>query len=258
MNVNINKKKWNPTSHNFTFEIFTFGQHCNSVIYDVAIINENNIWAVGEIYMNDSLGNPDPSLYNIIRWDGISWKPERIYYKDNQGQAFLAPLNTIFTFNENNIWLGSDIVFHWDGTTYKSIVIPDAVFNNWINKIWGSSSNDIYIVGNNGNIALYQNGTWTKIESNTTLPIRDIYGIKKQNNENFEILSVADSYGSNEGSKIISIVDNSAKTIWNDGRPYGLVSIWFIPNRKYFAVGDGLWESLTSTTNWVKNISFPK
>lgn len=36
-----------------------------------------------------------------------------------------------------------------------------------------------------------------------------------------------------------------------------MVSIWFIPNRKYFAVGDGLWESLTSTTNWVKNNSFP-
>ena len=47
------------TSHNFTWQTFEFGQHSSSVLYDVAIINENNIWAVGEIYMNDSLGNPD-------------------------------------------------------------------------------------------------------------------------------------------------------------------------------------------------------
>ncbi len=53
------------TSHNFTRQSFTFGQHSSSVLYDVAIIDENNIWAVGDIYMNDSLGNPDPNRYNL-------------------------------------------------------------------------------------------------------------------------------------------------------------------------------------------------
>jgi len=44
------------TSHNFTWQTWTFGEHSSSRLYDVAIINENNIWAVGEIYMKDSLG----------------------------------------------------------------------------------------------------------------------------------------------------------------------------------------------------------
>jgi len=44
------------TSHNFTWQTFTFGENSSSVLYDVAIINPDNIWAVGEIYMNDSLG----------------------------------------------------------------------------------------------------------------------------------------------------------------------------------------------------------
>ncbi|MDP2302888.1 MAG: glucosyl transferase, partial [Ignavibacteria bacterium] len=35
------------TSHNFTWQTFEFGQHSSSVLYDVAIIDENNIWAVG-------------------------------------------------------------------------------------------------------------------------------------------------------------------------------------------------------------------
>ncbi|RMH77655.1 MAG: hypothetical protein D6681_20755, partial [Calditrichaeota bacterium] len=36
------------TSHNFSWEIYEFGgQQGSSVLYDVAIINENDIWAVG-------------------------------------------------------------------------------------------------------------------------------------------------------------------------------------------------------------------
>lgn len=47
------------TSHNFSYQTFEFGEPLtgnSSRLYDVAIIDENNIWAVGEIYVNDSLG----------------------------------------------------------------------------------------------------------------------------------------------------------------------------------------------------------
>jgi len=32
------------TSHNFTWQTFTFGEHSSSVLNDVAIIDENNSW----------------------------------------------------------------------------------------------------------------------------------------------------------------------------------------------------------------------
>ncbi|MFI5237561.1 MAG: glucosyl transferase, partial [Ignavibacteriales bacterium] len=63
----INVTTMDTTSHNFTWQSWTFGEHSSSVLYDVVIINENNIWAVGEIYMNDSLGQPDPQRFNAIR-----------------------------------------------------------------------------------------------------------------------------------------------------------------------------------------------
>jgi hypothetical protein len=44
------------TSHNFNFQTWRFGEYSSSTLYDVAIIDENNIWAVGEIYLNDSTG----------------------------------------------------------------------------------------------------------------------------------------------------------------------------------------------------------
>ena len=165
------------TSHNFTWQTFTFGER-TSTLYDVAIIDENNIWAVGEIYMNDSLGNPDPSLYNLLKWNGTEWKPERIYFTNRLGQSFLAPMKSLFAFDKDDIWIGLDQLIHWDGSDYTEYELSDAIFQSWINKIWGTSSNDLYIVGNSGNIAHYGGPSvgWKKIESGTTTSLTDIYG----------------------------------------------------------------------------------
>ena len=65
------------TSNNFTWQTFTFGNpaYGSSLLRDVAIIDENNIFAVGEIY-NDTTGVP----YNAVHWDGSSWELKKINY----------------------------------------------------------------------------------------------------------------------------------------------------------------------------------
>ena len=43
------------TSNNFTWQTFTFGDGSeSSFLYDLSIVDENNIWCVGEIYLRDS------------------------------------------------------------------------------------------------------------------------------------------------------------------------------------------------------------
>ncbi|MBK7229746.1 MAG: hypothetical protein IPH97_12985 [Ignavibacteriales bacterium] len=156
------------TSHNFSWQTFTFGGSDASLIYDVAIIDENNIWAVGEIYMNDSLGNPDSKRYNAVKWNGFDWTVIRIPY-NYQGTDFYNPIQSVFAFNENDIWFCGNGVIHFDGINFIPVPIPTNVWGpNQMNKLWGSSSNDLYVVGANGSIAHYQNGSWAKIESGTT------------------------------------------------------------------------------------------
>ena len=75
-----NNNGQDTTSHNFTWQSWTFGEIGTSRLYDVAIVDENNIWAVGEIYLLDSLGQPDPRAYNALHWDGIKFEIERIPY----------------------------------------------------------------------------------------------------------------------------------------------------------------------------------
>lgn len=208
----ISSRTLDTTSHNFTWQTFTFGEAGagSSTLYDVAIIDKNNIWAVGEIYMNDSLGNPDPNFFNLIKWDGTQWKPERVYFKNSHGQSFLAPMKSIFAFSANDIWIGLDQVIYWNGTTYKSIEIPDAVFHSWINKMWGCSSNDLYIVGNSGSIVHYKNGSWTKIESGTDVDLQDISGTPDLN----EIWTCGWDYNNGRVS-LLRIYKNNVESIWD-------------------------------------------
>jgi hypothetical protein len=62
------------TSHNYTWQLELLGNGAGSgVFYDVAIINDTLAYAVGELYMKDSLGQDDPHAYNVARWNGRQW-----------------------------------------------------------------------------------------------------------------------------------------------------------------------------------------
>ena len=250
-------KTMDTTSHNFSWQTFTFGEHSSSTLYDVAIIDENNIWAVGEIYMNEFLGNPDPSIYNLIKWNGTEWKPERIYFMNSQGQSFLAPMKSIFAFNANDIWIGLDQIIKWDGNKYQSIEIPNTIFHSWINKMWGTSSNDLYVVGNGGNIAHYDGKSWQKIESGTTININDVWGDFNQRTQEWEILAMASNKFFNEGSTVLKIEKTQAKEINKTGLPWSLSSIWFQSSKKYFIGGDGLFSNKKIDDDWGKEADFP-
>lgn len=63
------------TSHNFVWEIDTLGSY-GSYLMDVVIIDENDVWAVGQIksgYDTTISGNDTfytPIKYNAVHWDG--------------------------------------------------------------------------------------------------------------------------------------------------------------------------------------------
>jgi len=196
------------TSHNFTFETFTFGGTAgSSSLYDVAIINENNIWAVGEIKIADASIN-GYTTYNAVHWNGSDWELKRINMQSSCNPVTYPPLKAIWAFSENNIAVTSGGSIGWfDGNTNRADCGIRSILTGSINKLWGSSSSDLYAVGNNGNIARYYNGQWSRIETGTDINFRDIYGsINKDNNE-VEIIALASNSGINQRKKIVRIKD---------------------------------------------------
>src|SRR5574338_1708294 len=242
------------TSHSFTWQTFEFGQHSSSILYDVAIIDENNIWAVGEIYMNDSLGNPDPTCYNAVHWNGQNWQLKKI--KTNAcGGVDYPPIKTSFAFSTN------DILFaHTDGSiTYFNGVgfINDCSLitqlNGSVNKIWGVSENDFYVVSGNGFIACFKNGSWTKIESGTKTNINDIWGVIDQSN-NQQMVYGAVSFVAQAGDqKILKIQNNKVDSLyWNTGRR--VHTVWSYNNRYLYAAGGGIFENRRGYWNEITEV----
>jgi hypothetical protein len=244
------------TSHNFTWETYTFGGvNGSSYLKDVAIINENNIWAVGEIHTAETDQFDSNGVwvkpYNAVHWDGNNWELKRILYNNN----FWA-INTILAFSDNDIWF--DVFVHWNGSSFSNDAIPNVLMGWRSNSLWGTSSKDFYVVGNGGNIAHYENGSWTKIESGTELDIRDIYGSFDFNTGEEEILCIASNKYFNEGSELIQVKDDKIIKLSKKGLPWSLSNIWFIKNRKYFIAGDGLYSSLSLDDVWNEEKGSPR
>jgi hypothetical protein len=241
------------TSHEFSWQSWEFGTTGSSRLYDVAIIDENDIWAVGEINIADTSMN-GYTTYNAVHWDGTKWELKRIYFPTVCGSTSVTsyPAKAIFTFDDGQIWIsssGDKIARLQNGVQIDKFCLPSNVSMS-INKLWGSSSENLYAVGNNGNIAHWDGRKWTKIESGTDLNFIDIYGSTDSKTGEQQILAVCTrNLPLDKG--IYRIEGNTATQISSAPIQWELFALWFIPNRHYYVVGSGIYEKkFLSDSTW--------
>jgi hypothetical protein len=110
----------------------------------------NDVWLVGE-------------QGRITHWDGASFR------EDASGTT--ATLFGVMAFAANDVWAvggtpesatgANDVVLHFDGAAWKEEGLPEkngrAMF-----KVWGSSANDIYVVGEAGTVWHRSNGAFVR------------------------------------------------------------------------------------------------
>ena len=242
------------TKHEFDWTIELLGDASGSVLTDVAIVSPNDIWAAGEMFLRDSTGQIDPIPYNAARWDGMQWNLLRILFPVFCGQStFPAATSAVFAFNANDVWIAGAgiIIMQWNGSTFTPLCIPQSVGTGTIKKIWGSSPNSVYCVGNNGTIAYYNGATWQRIESGTTLHVTDIYGAREPYTDDLEIIAVAADQFVSFDRAILWIDGVTVTHLPSTPINYSLSGIWFIPGRRYFVVGSGIYEKTAlGETNW--------
>jgi hypothetical protein len=228
------------TSHNFTFQSWTFGTIGSSTLYDVAIIDENNIWAVGEIMIADTSIN-GYTTYNAVHWDGSEWTLHKLYFYTIPGQqdTGVYEARSILAFDENNIWItsGSQIT-KWNGIRQTNKHSSPV----YVNKLWGTDNNNIYAVGYNGQIAHYNGTNWQRIESGITLNINDIWGDFNEKTQEWEILAVASNFGTSLEKEILQIKNNSVIKLPLSPQMWPLKTVWFVPNKQYYVAGAGVYQ----------------
>lgn len=248
------------TSHEFVWDKFTFGgANGSSRLRDVFVINENEVWAVGEIHTEetdrfDSLGNwVDP--YNVVHWDGDQWKLERFYTTRNGNKSIILPIRGIWVFGPNNIWLAAGSIYHWDGKTAELTYQRDLNSLETVESIWCASARDIYGVGNQGLIVHYDSASWQKLESGTNLDIQDVWGIvDAKTQEKIILCAASDKYHSSE-MKIIRILPQNVvgEFDWTPQRK--VHSLWFREPTRIYACGSGFF--MYENDQWQQDETLP-
>ncbi len=225
--------KLDTTSHNFVWEIDTLGISL-SYLKDVAIIDENNIWVVGDI-------ETDSSSFNTAHWDGSEW--ELI----SAGSVF--PKYSIFAFNNDDIWIASSLPFHYDGNYWRKLTPEEDGYPlglGYINAIWGTSSSNIFFVGDSGTIVHYNGGTFTKMESTHGVRFMDIDGTPNAEYvfvAGYTMFSPVETQALIINNGIITELyysDNIIPTNENDLGGISSVSVY--GDTAYFVTFGGLWK----------------
>jgi hypothetical protein len=213
------------------------------VLYDVAIINDTLAYAVGEIYKRDSVGNWDPNAYNLAKWNGQRWELKRIYTYSTCNPVDYAPLRAIWAFSDSSILVTSGgSLGRYNGRVNTPDCSIRPLVTGSINKIWGSSENDVYVVGNNGFIAHYDGVWWRRIESGTRTHINDAWGVVNRVTGEEEVYCAVSSFFTPGDRRILRVKNETVDTIrWDIGRL--LYSVWTNKSSFVYAAGSGVFQN---------------
>lgn len=233
------------TSHNIIWTVDELaGEGGSSTLWSAAVLNDTLIYAVGEMYLRDSSGVYDPVCYNLAVWNGRSWQLTRMPYH-YQGDVVYNPMYAIFALNANSIYFGGNGVLYWDGYSFSEVVIP-----GWgphaVRTIWANST-EMYVGGNDGNLFHFDGMQWQKIETGTTLDICDIYGAGG------EVLAVASKFTTNFERRILILSSKGAEVEPDTAITTSLTGVYFVPQKHYWVVGDGIFEKLSLSESVWRN-----
>ncbi len=249
------------TSRSFSFQIDTLGTS-SSVLSDVAIVRADPdsplVYAAGEIYLQG-----DPDAYNVAKWDGTSWELMRIPFIGPCSAVDYPPLKAIWAISANQILVtNGGAIATYNGTTTTLDCRMNSLLIGAINKLYATSAQDIYAVGDNGAIVHYSSGTWRRVESGTTIPLTDVYGSP----DGSVVWVTGYTLGVPAGTVLIRIMNGQAESIrvkdmfspWLDSLSGALDAVWTVRNNWTYVLSTfGMYRCPVGSTGEAKLIPLP-
>ena len=131
------------------------GSLAENILYNVAIVSANDIWAIG--YSSNSGYYDSGNLVLTEHWDGKQW---HVVSSPNLAGANEQILSGLTAISSNDIWAvgfstsandPSDIrslIEHWNGSQWSIVDSPNpGIGGNQLNDVIARSPNDIWAVG---------------------------------------------------------------------------------------------------------------
>ncbi|MBV6512909.1 MAG: hypothetical protein FMNOHCHN_02427 [Ignavibacteriaceae bacterium] len=226
----VQVRTMDTTSHNFTWQTWTFGAGGpTAILYDGFIFDENNIWVTGHYYYNGD-------SHNALQWNGVKWEEKRILYQHSQGGSF-SEIRSLIATTPDNIFFSN--ITRWNGKQYEPIQFT-IDFPAYINKIWGTSLDNFYIAGEHGNLAQYRNGTWIKLNSGVHSNLQDIYGIRDRYGSYIIYGAATNSLTSTGEKKIFRLTPENQINYFEWPESLDVTSVWGPSEMRLYATGSGV------------------
>jgi hypothetical protein len=161
------------TTHMYSWQSFEIGEAPSGTLYSVSAIDENNAYAVGEIYMYDTTSTTGKYLkYNAARWDGMKWKLEVISPQRPGIDTNLERQTTLWSVwgerPNNYTFTSANQIVYYDGiSTVTDLHFWAKQDSQSCRRSWGNE-NDRWFYGEAGWITRGEGRTYTKQPRHTT------------------------------------------------------------------------------------------
>ncbi|MFA6468853.1 MAG: hypothetical protein WCW35_08135 [Bacteroidota bacterium] len=262
----VTTRTLDTTSHDFVWTVDTIGiigSGHHTDLFDVTIVNENNVWIGGYIHETNNAGRD--TVYNLLHWNGQTFQALQVQHSIGQFQGIIGT-NSIYSFGENNIIAGAGpSAMHWDGNTWTPLLglynSNQELEGDISNALWGTSMNNLYGVGNKGKIQHWDGNSWTRMPVNTTVDLKDIAG--DANGEN--IWACGSNPYASSPSTLQKYQNGEWQTVW-EGDPFpfrsdslsGHLTGVIVPNKSKVLVLSryGVYEVSSATNKTIRRNSF--
>jgi hypothetical protein len=148
------------TSHKFTWTQVTLPNE--GILTGCWVFGPKNIYAVGGA---------------VWKWDGATWNDVSPRLTQGSLSGHLSGFS-MFAFSETDYWLVHGGVLYHETTGSPDYYVLQ---NANLHSVWGTSSSDMYAVGDGGTILHFDGQAWTKMASGTTKNLYSIWGTDDKN-----------------------------------------------------------------------------
>ncbi len=221
------------TSSRFVFDISYFGDN-TSWIKDVFAISNDNVWAVGDLAVYDSI-KKKLVTYNALHWDGKSWSARQVpsSIKNPDGSilhSITDAMKTVYAPSKGDIWFVSEFgsVTRLQDSSWFEMIFDSGP--GPANKMWGKS-NDLYFAIDQGFVTHWNGYSFTRLQTGLNYDCNDIRG------SGDTAICVASNWDSSGPTKIIRIVNGTVSAFPDSGLYMGMKSLWFERQNRIFCAG---------------------
>jgi hypothetical protein len=224
------------TSQDFTFEVKRFGLSnlSSSIFFDVWLFDENNIWAVGDVTLQDTSEPVNGKEYNIMQWNGKEWK--------GRGKLFnSAGIHGIWALDTGRVYMSPGIALVYKRGEYKWADFSKMGFENWqsMDRIWASSEDNVWGVGRGGIVMHFDGQEWKRINFDQQWYFYSITGSKTTG------VAYALALNTQYQTKIVKLQNSKAEVIYTSQSQNTEFNGWTLTlaNEKELFIGNGpIWK----------------